>query len=140
VTTHHPWFTVSGGSKSYRDKLLSKFDPVRLPEKVVAVRGGAEGVEVATEAGGTFRFDRVVIAAHADEALAILPDAETEQRELLGAFPYQRNTAVLHTDESVMPRRKMAWASWNYRVSKAKGGGTQATTHYWMNALQGVSK
>lgn len=140
VTTHHPWFTVSGGSKSYRDKLLSKFDPVRLPEKVVAVRGGAEGAEVATEAGGTFRFDRVVIAAHADEALAMLPDADPEQRRLLGAFPYQRNTAVLHTDESVMPRRKIAWASWNYRVSKAKGGGTQATTHYWMNALQGVSK
>jgi len=140
VTTHHPWFTVSGGSKSYREKLLSKFDPVRLPEKVVAVREDAEGAEIATEAGGTFRFDRVVIAAHADEALAMLPDADPEQRGLLGAFPYQRNTAVLHTDESVMPRRKIAWASWNYRVSGVPGAGTRATTHYWMNALQGVSK
>lgn len=140
VTTHHPWFTVSGGSKSYRDKLLLKFDPVRLPEKVVAVREGAEGAEIATEAGGTFRFNRVVIAAHADEALAMLTDADEEQRELLGSFPYQKNTAVLHTDESVMPRRKIAWASWNYRVSGVPGAGTQATTHYWMNALQGVSK
>jgi predicted NAD/FAD-binding protein len=140
VTTHHPWFTVSGGSRNYRDKLLAQLQPVRLPAKVVAVLPNGTGVSVRTEDGGEFSFDRVVIAAHADEALVMLPGADAEQRELLGAFRYQKNSAVLHTDASVMPRRRIAWASWNYRVEALAGGGMAATTHYWMNALQGVSK
>jgi predicted NAD/FAD-binding protein len=140
VTTHHPWFTVSGGSRSYRDKLLAQLQPVRLPAKVVAVLPNGTGVSVRTEDGGEFSFDRVVIAAHADEALVMLPGADAEQRELLGAFRYQKNSAVLHTDASVMPRRRLAWASWNYRVEALAGGGMAATTHYWMNALQGVSQ
>jgi uncharacterized protein len=140
VSTHHPWFTVSGGSQSYRDKLLAAFDPVRLPAKVVGVREGEGSARVRLEDGTELQFDRVVIAAHADEALAMLESPDPLQQSLLSAFRYQHNTATLHTDSSVMPRARRAWASWNYRVERSPDGGTEATTHYWMNALQGVSK
>lgn len=140
VTTHHPWFTVSGGSQTYRDKILAAFDPVRLPAKVVGVCEGDTSARIRLEDGTELDFDRVVIAAHADEALAMLESPDPLQQRLLEAFRYQRNTATLHTDPSVMPRARRAWAAWNYRVESQPGGGTRATTHYWMNALQGVSK
>jgi len=140
VTTHHPWFTVSGGSQTYRDKILAAFDPVRLPAKVVAVSESGENSKVRLEDGVELVFDRVIIAAHGDEALAMLATPDADQQRLLSAFRYQENTATLHTDSSVMPRARRAWASWNYRVEEQPGGGTRATTHYWMNALQGVSK
>jgi len=82
----------------------------------------------------------VILAAHADEALAMLGSPDDAQKQLLGAFKYQRNVATLHTDAGVMPRARKAWASWNYRVERDREGNTQATTHYWMNALQGVSR
>ena len=140
VTTHHPWFTVSGGSRSYRDKLLSHLRPVQLPAKAVEVKESETSATVRIEDGTVFEFDRVIIAAHADEALAMLAAPDETQSRLLGAFGYQKNTATLHTDHSVMPRIRRAWASWNYRVEQDAHGDREATTHYWMNALQGVSK
>ncbi len=140
VTTHHPWFTVEGGAKSYVDKILAAVRPVRLPAKVVAVAELAGSVRVRTEDGREESFDRAIIAAHADEALAMLAEPDADQRRLLGAFGYQENTAILHTDASVMPQRRRAWASWNYRLAEGPEGTVRATTHYWMNALQGVSK
>jgi len=140
VTTHHPWFTVEGGAKAYVDKILAALRPVRLPAKVVAVSETPGSVRVRVEGGTEEEFDRVIIAAHADEALAMLAQPDAEQRRLLGAFGYQENSAILHTDESVMPRRRRAWASWNYRMTEGPQGSVKATTHYWMNALQGVSK
>ncbi len=135
VTTHHPWFTVTGGAKSYVDKILATVGPVRMPAKAVAVTEHPAHVEVRTEDGTTGTYDRVVIAAHADEALEMLTSPDPAQKRLLSAFGYQRNKVTLHTDKSVMPVRKNAWASWNYRI----GEDALATTHYWMNALQGVS-
>lgn len=140
VTTHHPWFTVDGGAKSYVDKILAAVRPVRLPAEVAAVSEHPDHVTVRTSDGHTETFDRAVIAAHANEALAMLEAPDADQKRLLSAFPYQRNVATLHTDPSVMPRRKKAWASWNYRISRNPDGVIGATTHYWMNALQGVSK
>jgi predicted NAD/FAD-binding protein len=140
VTTHHPWFTVSSGSQTYRDKILAAFDPVRLPAKVVAVSEGSGSAKVRLEDGAELEFDRVIIAAHADEALEMLAAPDPDQQRLLSAFRYQENTATLHTDSSVMPRTRRAWAAWNYRVERQPGGESSATTHYWMNALQGVSK
>lgn len=135
VTTHHPWFTVTGGAKSYVDKILAAVGPARMPARAIAVTEHPEHVEVRTEDGTTGTYDRVVIAAHADEALEMLTSPDHAQERLLSAFGYQRNTVTLHTDKSVMPVRKNAWASWNYRIDKE----ARATTHYWMNALQGVS-
>ena len=140
VTTHHPWFTVSGGSQCYREKLLAALNPVKLPAKVVEVKESAHSASVRIEGGTRLEFDRVIIAAHADEALRMLPEPDDSQRRLLGAFRYQPNIATLHTDARVMPHTKRAWASWNYRVEKNLEGDSEATTHYWMNALQGVSK
>ena len=140
VTTHHPWFTVSGGSRSYRDKLLAHLRPVQLPAKAVEVKESETSATVRIEDGKLLEFDRVIIAAHADEALAMLAAPDEAQSRLLGAFGYQKNTATLHTDQSVMPRIRRAWASWNYRVEQDAHGDREATTHYWMNALQGVSK
>lgn len=139
VDTHHQWFTVDGGSRTYVDKILAAFAPVRLPAKVVRVEEGAGEAAVWIESGERLTFDRVVIAAHADEALGLLAEPTHQQERLLGAFGYQRNTATLHTDVSVMPKRRRAWAAWNYRIEKEGDGRTVATTHYWMNALQGVS-
>jgi predicted NAD/FAD-binding protein len=140
VTTHHPWFTVCGGSRSYRDKLLSHLRPVQLPAKAVEVRESETSATVRIEDGTVREFDRVIIAAHADEALAMLAAPDQAQSRLLGAFGYQKNTATLHTDNAVMPRIRHAWASWNYRVEQDTNGDRQATTHYWMNALQGLGK
>ncbi|MFZ4775038.1 MAG: NAD(P)/FAD-dependent oxidoreductase [Terrimicrobiaceae bacterium] len=139
VTTHHPWFTVSEGSRSYVEKILAAVRPVRLPAKVVSVSEQAGHVTVRTANGESEDFDRVVIAAHANEALEMLESPDPAQARLLSAFGYQSNVATLHTDESVMPIRKKAWASWNYRMDKDPQGNVRATTHYWMNALQGVS-
>ena len=139
VTTHHPWFTVDGGAKTYVDKILAAVRPVRLPAKVASVTESAESTAVVIENGESMTFDRVIIAAHADGALAMLSAPTSEQSRLLGAFSYQRNVARLHTDECVMPRQRRAWAAWNYRVADT-GNGLMATTHYWMNALQNVSK
>lgn len=139
VTTHHPWFTVAGGAKSYVEKILSAVRPVRLPAKVVALEERADCVTLRTDGGGAENFDRVVVAAHADEALAMLAEPDPAQMRLLSAFGYQRNSVSLHTDASVMPARRRAWASWNYRIGRDGGGGPRATTHYWMNSLQGIS-
>jgi uncharacterized protein len=138
VTTHHPWFTVGGGARTYVDKILGA---VGQPVLSAPVRGVTENDThaVVTFADGSRRaFDRVVLACHADEALAVLDAPTPDQRRLLGAFRYQTNAATLHTWPGVMPRRRLAWASWNYRI-ETRDGHTRATTHYWMNALQGVS-
>lgn len=139
VTTHHPWFTVSGGSKTYVDRILEKVAPLRLSCGVRRITERRQDVEIETCDGQRHTFDRVVIAAHADEALAMLANPTSDQRRLLGAFGYQKNSATLHTDARVMPERRRAWAAWNYRVATGPDGNPKATTHYWMNALQGVS-
>jgi len=105
--------------------------------KVYRVDGG---VTVETR-HDTRWFDAVVLACHADEALAMLADATPLERTVLRNFRYQRNTAVLHRDASVMPRARRAWASWNYRMdASGHEAGRNCTTHYWMNSLQKVSE
>lgn len=140
VTTHHPWFTVEGGSRTYLEKILAKLGVPRLADPVTSVVENESGAWITTASGKKERFDAVVIAAHADQSLAMLGQATEEQRRLLSPFHYQRNETLLHTDASVMPRKRLAWASWNFRVDHPAAGHQRATTHYWMNALQGVSK
>lgn len=140
--TQHPWLTVDGGAKHYVDKLLASLraqNRVRLNAKVTAVRRTADSVDVTAADGRTEHFDRVILAAHADQSLALLTDADATERRLLGAFRYQPNLATVHTDASVMPRTRLAWASWNYRVERDATGREVPSTIYWMNSLQGVS-
>ncbi|MEX1110558.1 MAG: FAD-dependent oxidoreductase [Chthoniobacterales bacterium] len=138
VTTHHPWFTVDGGSREYVKRLLADLPPVHASSPVASVENGADGVTVRTKDGATHAFDRAILAAHADESLALLAQRTPLQEKLLPAFRYQANETLLHTDTMVMPRRRLAWAAWNYRMEPG-GEGERPSTHYWMNRLQGVS-
>lgn len=127
------WRTVIGGSRVYVERLAEAVADIRLGCGVAEVRRAQGGVVVRDEQGRLERFDHVVIGGHADQALAMLAEPTRLERELLGAFGYSRNQAVLHTDASLMPRRRRAWASWNYIGA---GGGLCVT--YWMNRLQGL--
>lgn len=127
------WRTVQGGSRVYVEGLARGLDDVRLNHAAMAVRRMGRGVVVRDSQGGEDVFDHVVIGAHADQALALLEPPTPRERSLLGAFRYSRNLAVLHTDASLMPRRRRAWASWNYIGAD---GGLCVT--YWMNRLQGL--
>jgi predicted NAD/FAD-binding protein len=130
------WRTVTGGSQRYVERLTRPFaDRIRTSAPVRAVTRHLGYVEVAAEGCGIERYDEVVIAAHSDQALAMLTDPSPAEREVLGAIPYQRNEAVLHTDASLLPRRRAARASWNYHLDGAPGA-TRLT--YWMNNLQSL--
>ena len=138
VTTHHPWFTVDGGSREYVKRLVADLPAARASSPVASVENNTDGVTVRTKDGATHAFDRAILAAHADESLALLARPTTLQEKLLSAFRYQANETLLHTDTTVMPTRKLAWAAWNYRMEPS-GEGERPSTHYWMNRLQGVS-
>ena len=131
------WRTVTGGSRRYVEEITRPFaDRIRTSAPVKAVTRHADGVDVFAPGAGSERFDEVVIAAHSDQALAMLTDPSPAERELLGATAYAPNEAVLHTDERLLPRRRAAWASWNYHLTAEPPTGTQLT--YWMNNLQAL--
>jgi predicted NAD/FAD-binding protein len=138
VTDRPQWRTVTGGSRTYVEAISRPFaDRVRLSAPVRSVTRHEDHVEIAADGCETERFDEVVIAAHSDQALAMLTDASELERELLGAVAYQPNEAVLHTDERLLPRRRAAWASWNYHFRpEAETARTKLT--YWMNNLQSL--
>ncbi len=136
------WLTVEGGSRTYVDALLAAFSPaqVRLGSPVIRVRRHADGATVTTRVAGgtnaTTEFDHVVLACHGDQALTLLEDPTPAEQAVLGAFPYQENQATLHTDVSLMPRRRRAWSSWNAHLLAEPR--PQATVTYDMNRLQGL--
>ncbi|HWU61339.1 MAG TPA: FAD-dependent oxidoreductase [Ensifer sp.] len=132
------WRTVSGGSRQYVQRILADFDgEVRLNSPVRSVRRSAEGVLVDCGQGDEL-FDDVVIATHGDQALAMRVDASERERALLGAFKYTHNTAVLHSDPGLMPKRKRVWSSWNYIGERNGTGDEQLCVTYWMNMLQNL--
>lgn len=134
VAQQPAWRTIVGGSRVYVDALSRPFrDAIRLRTPVHSVRRRHDGVEVRSACGAE-RFDHVVFGCHSDEALKLLADPTPTEREVLGAFPYERSSAVLHTDVSLLPRRRAAWASWNYLVRTADDA--RATVTYHMNRLQ----
>ena len=109
---------------------------IHLPCPVRAVRRLPHGVQIVAGDRPAEMFDHVFLACHSDEALALLADPSREEREILGAIPYQRNEAVLHTDTSLLPRTRRAWAAWTYHVLPGQGEGVALT--YDMNILQGL--
>lgn len=134
VTDRPVWRTVAGGSRTYVERFASLLGPIaRIGCGASQVFTTPEGVVVRDGEGATQLYDHVVIATHADQALAMLvaPDAQTQR--LLGAFRYHHNLAVLHTDETLMPQRRAAWSSWNY----IETNGALCVT-YWMNKLQNI--
>ncbi len=140
LDTQHQWYTLQDGSQSYRELLIKPFkDRIQVNRKAVKViRENGKAIVYASD-GSHETFDRVIIASHADQALAMLGDASADENRVLVNFKYQYNKAVLHTDESIMPKAKLAWSSWNYSI-KMQDGKLVPTTIYWMNQLQGVSE
>jgi uncharacterized protein len=132
------WRTIEGGSRVYVERLLEQFGgrvfagaPVRTIERT------GDGARVVAAGVGAELFDAVVIAAHSDQALAMLAEPTGSEREVLGAIAYQANEAVLHTDASLMPKRRRAWASWNFHLDDPDGATASRTAvTYWMNNLQ----
>lgn len=132
------WRTVQGGSARYVEKLTAPFrERIRLNTPVESVRRSPAGVFVKPAGGEAERFDRVFFACHSDQALRILSDARPAEREVLGAIRYQRNDVVLHTDTRVLPRRKLAWAAWNYHL--IDGASDRVAVTYHMNILQRIA-
>jgi predicted NAD/FAD-binding protein len=137
VNNRPQWYVVKGGSKSYVEKLIAPFrDRIRLNTPVVAVRRLNNKIVVTTASGDSVEFDYVFIATHSDQALRLLTDPSPMEREVLGAIPYQMNEAVLHTDTSILPRKRRAWAAWNYHLLGDEQ--TQVSVTYNMNILQGI--
>jgi predicted NAD/FAD-binding protein len=129
------WRTVSGGSISYVKAISAPWrGRVRLRAPVRAIERLGDGVRIEADGCESEDFDQVVIATHSDQALALLADPSEAEREILGAIPYQRNEAVLHTDASLLPRRRVAWSSWNFHLTPEPARGSTVT--YWMNNLQ----
>ena len=130
------WRTVNGGSRAYVSRLTADFaDKIRLGAAVTGIKRMAAGVLVRDATGASQRYDHVVIAAHADEGLALLEDPTANERELLGAFAYTSNRAVLHSDPALMPVRRQVWSAWN---CVGRSGEDALCVTYWMNRLQGL--
>lgn len=131
------WYTLVGGSKSYIPYLTAPYaSRIHLNSPVTQITRDSTGVNITTPFD-TQRFDQVVLACHADQALAMLGDASETEQAVLGAMPYQDNEVVLHTDTSLLPRRKRAWASWNYRLDQ-RGNKDRVSVTYDMNILQQI--
>lgn len=141
VNERPTWRVIKGGSQRYIEKLIAPFhDRIRVNARVESVVRRPESVEIRLadgNGGGSTRVDHVIIATHSDQALAMLADPSPREREILGAIPYQDNEAVLHTDASLLPRCRRAWAAWNYHLLPTQPD--RAVVTYHMNRLQGLS-
>ena len=140
VSNRPQWWTVTGGARHYVEKITAGITDKRLNTPVERIERDAGllrgGVRIMAR-GQTETFDKVVLAAHADQSLALLPDANAQERAVLGAITYQPNRAVLHTDVSVLPANKLAWAAWNYqRAPDSRRESAQVCLHYLLNMLQ----
>lgn len=132
------WRTVVGGSRTYVARIARELaGSIRLGTAASSVQRNLNGVSVRDAHGCLNHFDHVVIATHADQALALLADPSRQEQALLGAFRYTRNVTLLHSDASLMPKRRAAWSSWNY-LGTAKDEGNALSVTYWMNSLQGI--
>jgi predicted NAD/FAD-binding protein len=135
VNTQLQWKTVIGGSREYRDRIIAELNsPVMINSKVLKVIQNEKDIDVVLP-DQTLKFDKVIIASHGDEALAMLANPTDKQQEILSKFSYQKNIATVHTDTSVMPKLKKNWSSWNFIIKDKK-----SYTVYYMNRLQGVSE
>ena len=136
VSNRPQWRVIEGGSSSYLKPLSAGFaDRIRRNCPVIQVERNAESVLVHS-VGGTESFDKVIFACHSDQALKLLSKPSVAEQQILGAMPYADNEVVLHTDTRLLPDRKLAWASWNYRLGGA--GQKRAAVTYDMNILQGI--
>ncbi|MGW5307477.1 NAD(P)/FAD-dependent oxidoreductase [Streptomyces griseoluteus] len=136
VTGSPVWRTVTGGSRSYVDRVAAEVQEVRTSAPVRTILRRADGVDITTRDGTTDSYDHVVVAVHPDQALRLLGDASADEKEVLGAFRYSHNTTLLHTDAALLPRAPGARASWNYLMPNCSAGSDRVRVTYDMNRLQ----
>jgi predicted NAD/FAD-binding protein len=137
VNDRPQWYVIKDGSNSYVDKLTAPFaDRIRLNAPIEYVQRYPTHVTLKAKGYGAEDYDAVFIASHSDQALGMLSDATDAERDVLGAIPYQANEAVLHTDHTILPRRKLAWAAWNYHLLQQPQ--SQVALTYNMNILQSI--
>lgn len=137
VNNRPQWRVIKGGSGQYLKPLSESFsDRIRTNCAVQSVARTENGVQLTLPDGSVENFDEVVFACHSDQALALLSDPSAQEQQVLGAMPYQSNDVVLHTDETLLPAKKLAWSSWNYQLKSEQQ--EQATLTYNMNILQGI--
>jgi predicted NAD/FAD-binding protein len=131
------WRVIKGGSREYVTRLVAGHrDRIRLNSPVRAIRRKGDSIELHSATGGKETFDFVFVACHSDQALELLADPTVVERDVLGAIRYQANEAILHTDATLMPRRRLAWAAWNYHIPQDRERHVAVT--YNMNILQGL--
>ena len=139
---HHErpkWRTVTGGAKTYLEKLLSPLGSrIRLASPVETIIRDTLGVTIWAGKAAPERFDAVIVAAHSDQALRMLGDASPAEQAVLGNISYRPNRVVLHRDESLMPKRRIAWSAWNYLRASGDEEERDVSVTYWMNRLQGI--
>jgi uncharacterized protein len=136
VNNRPQWYTVVGGARHYVNRIIEQQTDARLKTPVLLIERDAEGVQIITR-HGTERFDHVVLATHSDQALALLAHPSAQEKAVLSRIRYQPNLAVLHTDASVLPQRRSAWAAWNYeRAANPEQESSQVCLHYLLNKLQ----
>jgi predicted NAD/FAD-binding protein len=140
VLNRPQWWTVEGGARQYVNRITAQVTDKRLNSPVLRIERGATGVDITSQQHGATRtehFDKVVLATHSDQALALLAAPSEMERATLGAIHYHPNTAVLHTDASMLPRNPSAWAAWNYeRAAATDAESSRVCLHYWLNQLQ----
>jgi predicted NAD/FAD-binding protein len=138
VSNRPQWWTVTGGARQYVEKIIAKIPDKRLHSRVQRIVRDDDGVSL-TVNGHNERFDKVVLACHSDEALRLLDQPSGQEHLTLSAIRYQANTAVLHTDTTVLPKSRRAWAAWNYQRPASLGSDAthaRVCLHYLINRLQ----
>ena len=136
VSDQPQWYTVTGGSKEYVKKITAPYkDKIRTNTGVASIIRDVDTVTITDVNGNTQSYDHVIIAAHGDQILQMLGDADGNERKILSAFRYQPNRAVLHSDERLMPKSKRVWSSWNYSGAESDA---KIPVTYWMNKLQNL--
>jgi predicted NAD/FAD-binding protein len=129
------WRVISGGSRSYIEPITQNYkDNIHLSTPIKSVTRSTDVVTITTLAGKHYEFDQVIFSCHRDQALNLLSDATPDENDILGAIPFQMNEVVLHTDEKLMPKKKLAWAAWNYHIPQRHTEHAMVT--YNMNILQ----
>ena len=140
LKTQHQWLTPDGGSKEYVKRLTAPFkNRIQTQNAIQKVQRVGNRAVIHTQNGTSDEYDKVILASHADQSLNLLDCPDDEEKAVLSNFRYQHNVGTLHTDASSMPKNKLCWASWNYRIKRNAEGKLSPRTLYWMNKLQNVS-
>ncbi|MGO2169579.1 NAD(P)/FAD-dependent oxidoreductase, partial [Pseudoalteromonas sp.] len=137
ITNRPQWYVIPGGSREYIAPLIKGFaDKVKLNSTITSIVRSEQQVTVTLDDGTVEQFDKIIFACHSDQALALLDNPSKDEEQVLGAIPYTENSVILHTDTALLPKRKAAWASWNYLLNESTDKAAVVT--YQMNILQGI--